>query len=163
MSSLAQFNLENVPTPFLPYEEIDYRASADHFKAVRMRLPQLWASFEPLQKKIAYQEIVRDEAHFLEGNLRLEHLNEYARSLRTLSPGTFELYLAFLHEYEGFVRDVALLYELEQDPDCVHWQAADLSHLGEYEPYDWGDTDPSTLGQSLEFRNGRFVIMGVDE
>lgn len=29
------------------------------------------------------------------------------------------------------------------------WESADLSRLGEYEPYDWGDTDPETVGEPL--------------
>ncbi len=29
------------------------------------------------------------------------------------------------------------------------WHDADLSRLGEVEPYDWGDTDPETVGEPL--------------
>ena len=39
----------------------------------------------------------------------------------------------------------------EQDAadDDRAWLDADLSRLGEYEPYDWGDADPETLGEPL--------------
>ncbi len=30
------------------------------------------------------------------------------------------------------------------------WHDADLSRLGEVEPYDWGDTDPETIGEPLQ-------------
>ena len=48
----------------------------------------------------------------------------------------------------------ALLYELEQDPDCVHWQAADLSHLGEIEPFKWGEAGEPPL-EKLRYIEGQ--------
>ncbi len=35
------------------------------------------------------------------------------------------------------------------------WHDADLSRLGEIEPYDWGDTDPETVGEPLRLDQRR--------
>ena len=37
----------------------------------------------------------------------------------------------------------------EMDAETKAWHDADLSHLGSYEPYDWGDIDPMTLGKAV--------------
>ncbi len=35
------------------------------------------------------------------------------------------------------------------------WHDADLSRLGEVEPYDWGDADPETVGEPLRLGHRR--------
>ena len=42
-----------------------------------------------------------------------------------------------------------LEYEPGAADDDRAWLDADLSRLGEIEPYDWGDEDPETLGEPL--------------
>jgi hypothetical protein len=37
------------------------------------------------------------------------------------------------------------------DQESQDWQAADLSRLGEYEPFDWGEENPETLGQPIVY------------
>ena len=37
----------------------------------------------------------------------------------------------------------------EMDLETRAWHDADLSRLGEIEPYDWGDLDPNTLGRAV--------------
>jgi hypothetical protein len=35
------------------------------------------------------------------------------------------------------------------------WLDSDLSRLGEYEPYDWGDTDPESVGKPISYVAGQ--------
>jgi hypothetical protein len=35
------------------------------------------------------------------------------------------------------------------------WTDADLSRLGDYEPYDWGDTDPESVGKPISYVTGQ--------
>jgi hypothetical protein len=39
------------------------------------------------------------------------------------------------------------------------WANADLSRLGDYEPYDWGDTDPETIGKPITYKAGQGFIV----
>lgn len=39
----------------------------------------------------------------------------------------------------------------EVDPETEGWLGSDVSRLGEFEPYDFGDADPLTLGQAVRF------------
>jgi hypothetical protein len=39
------------------------------------------------------------------------------------------------------------------------WMDADLSRLGEYEPYDWGDTDPESVGKPISYVAGQGFIV----
>jgi hypothetical protein len=60
--------------------------------------------------------------------------------------------LASWYEYGLFIQS---RYEIRDDEPMIldeetrAWHDADLSKLGEYEPYDWGDTDPLTIGEPL--------------
>jgi hypothetical protein len=52
----------------------------------------------------------------------------------------------------------------EMDAEDRAWMDSDLSRLGEFEPYDWGDLDPATAGHPIVFEEGRgFVIEGVSD
>jgi hypothetical protein len=45
-----------------------------------------------------------------------------------------------------------------------NWLESDLSRLDEYEPYDWGDLDPLTLGKPIKYVPDRgFVVEGGKE
>jgi hypothetical protein len=39
------------------------------------------------------------------------------------------------------------------------WLDSDLSRLGDYEPYDWGDTDPETMGKPISYKAGQGFIV----
>lgn len=47
------------------------------------------------------------------------------------------------------------------DREDRDWLESDLSHLSEFEPYDWGDVDPETTGQPIRYEQGvGFVVEG---
>lgn len=49
----------------------------------------------------------------------------------------------------------------QEDQD---WLETDLSRLSEFEPYDWGDVDPTTLGKPVHYEPGiGFVVEGGKE
>ncbi len=58
------------------------------------------------------------------------------------------------------------LESLEADPggrtaEDRSWMRADLSRLGEFEPYDFGGQDPEALGVPVRhLPNGAFVVEG---
>ncbi|WP_156039437.1 hypothetical protein [Deinococcus marmoris] len=37
------------------------------------------------------------------------------------------------------------------DHEAQAWMDGDASHLGEFEPYDWGGADPYTLGEPVRW------------
>jgi hypothetical protein len=44
------------------------------------------------------------------------------------------------------------------------WLEGDLSNLDEYEPYNWGELDPLTLGKPIKYVSDRgFVVEGGKE
>ena len=50
-----------------------------------------------------------------------------------------------------------------EEPQAIdrEWLETDISHLEEYEHYDWGDLDPLTLGKPVEYVSGiGFVVEG---
>jgi hypothetical protein len=50
------------------------------------------------------------------------------------------------------------------NPEDQDWLEKDLSHLSEFEPYDWGDMDPTTLGKPVHYEPGiGFVVEGGKE
>jgi hypothetical protein len=63
-------------------------------------------------------------------------------------------------------REVAIsdLLDFESRPEPLDeeskaWLESDLSQLGEYEPYDWGDEDPETLGSPVEYVPGKGLLV----
>jgi hypothetical protein len=41
------------------------------------------------------------------------------------------------------------------------WLMGDFSNLDDYEPYDWGDLDPLTLGKPIKYASERgFIVEG---
>ncbi|MBI3961843.1 MAG: helix-turn-helix transcriptional regulator [Deinococcus sp.] len=76
----------------------------------------------------------------------------YAAGSRQPSIENLEKLITTLRKLTGESVDVSDL--LEYQPELAEtraWHDADLSRLGEYEPYDWGDIDPETLGKPLRF------------
>jgi len=122
-------------------------------------MAEVWESLSPKEKKDAYDRLTKTSNMLPSSSMSVGELRAWARTRRALSPDNFEAYLSFLHESQGFVRDALLLYELEQDPDCVHWQAADLSHLGEFEPFDWGEAGEPPL-EALRYIEGQGWVNG---
>lgn len=60
--------------------------------------------------------------------------------------------LAGLERLTG--RPVGVADLLERDTDDLEaqmraWEGADLSRLGEFEPYDWSGVDPETVGEPI--------------
>jgi len=45
------------------------------------------------------------------------------------------------------------------DTETKAWLESDLSRLGEFEPYDWGDEDPETLGSPVEYVSGKGLLV----
>lgn len=69
-----------------------------------------------------------------------------------ISLEVFDKVLAGLEQLTGRPVGVADLLEREVDDleaQTRDWHDADLSRLGEYEPYDWGDVDLETVGEPL--------------
>lgn len=71
-----------------------------------------------------------------------------------------------LERLTGEPVDVSELLEYQQAPldeamdaDTQAWLESDLSHLGEFEPYDWGDTDPESLGNPVRYEPGRGLVV----
>jgi hypothetical protein len=60
--------------------------------------------------------------------------------------------------------------KLSEDPGLSEntidqdWLEGDLSNLDEYEPYNWGELDPLTLGKPIKYVSDRgFVVEGGKE
>lgn len=74
-----------------------------------------------------------------------------------ISLEVFDKVLAGLEQLTGQSVGVADLLERAVNGPEVNdleaqtrgWHDADLSRLGEYEPCDWGDSDPETVGEPL--------------
>jgi hypothetical protein len=96
-----------------------------------------------------------------------------------LNPKTVEMYASGLRQpsLDGLGKIIAALRRLtktkvevgdlleyvpEPDPfdqETKAWLESDLSRLGEYEPYDWGDEDPKTLGSPVEYVPGKGLLV----
>jgi hypothetical protein len=50
----------------------------------------------------------------------------------------------------------------ERDTETAAWLNSDLSRLGEYEPYDWGEEDPEALGRAVRYEPGRGLVVEED-
>ncbi|WP_293914832.1 helix-turn-helix transcriptional regulator [Deinococcus sp.] len=49
----------------------------------------------------------------------------------------------------------------DPDSEARAWLGSDASRLGEFEPYDWGEADPYTLGQPVRVgADGQLLIGG---
>lgn len=82
----------------------------------------------------------------------------YASGLRQPSLDGLGKILAALQRLTNGTVGVVDLLEYVPDPEPLDaettaWHDSDLSRLGEYEPYDWGDTDPETVGEPLQLGN----------
>ena len=55
-------------------------------------------------------------------------------------------------------------FGLSENTTDQDWLEADLSNLDEYEPYNWGELDPLTLGKPIKYVLDRgFVVEGGKE
>jgi len=55
-------------------------------------------------------------------------------------------------------------FGLSENTTDQDWLEGDLSNLDEYEPYNWGDIDPLTLGKVIKYVSDRgFVVEGGKE
>ena len=96
--------------------------------------------------------------------IRYATLSDVYSGKRRPTLETLEAVLNGLESLSG--RPVALTDVLEVvdvpaevDAETRAWMDSDLSRLGEYEPYDWGDEDPNTVGQPVTIGpDGRVVI-----
>lgn len=93
-----------------------------------------------------------------ESNLSTATIYPMARGqAERISLQTMDRVIDALRSLTGERVDIAdlLEYGLEDDLDAETkaWLESDLSRLGEYEPYDWGDDDPETLGEPLQLGN----------
>ncbi len=57
------------------------------------------------------------------------------------------------------VVDEVLRSYLEDAVLAKTWNDSDLSRLAGYEPYDWGDTDPETVGKAVSYEPGQGFIV----
>ena len=78
----------------------------------------------------------------------------YAAGSRQPSMENLEKLITTLRKLTGEPVNVSDLLEYKPEPELMDaetkaWHDADLSRLGEYESYDWGDVDPETLGKPL--------------
>jgi hypothetical protein len=78
----------------------------------------------------------------------------YASGMRQPSLEGLNKLLAALQRLTGEPIGVSDLLEYQPEPEPMDaetraWHDSDLSRLGEYEPYDWGDVDPETIGEPL--------------
>lgn len=54
--------------------------------------------------------------------------------------------------------------ELSENIVDRNWLESELSRLDEYEPYDWGDVDPLTLGKPVKYIPHKgFMVEGGKE
>ena len=55
-------------------------------------------------------------------------------------------------------------FGLSENTTDQDWLEGDLSNLDEYEPYNWGELDPLTLGKPIKYVSDRgFVVEGGKE
>jgi hypothetical protein len=74
--------------------------------------------------------------------------------------GLLETYLAYTGQSDASkVVDELLRSHLEDVLLEKAWLDSDLSRLGEYEPYDWGDIDPETRGKPISYKAGQGFIV----
>jgi hypothetical protein len=57
------------------------------------------------------------------------------------------------------VVDEVLRSYLEDAVLAKTWNDSDLSRLADYESYDWGDTDPETVGKTISYEPGQGFIV----
>jgi hypothetical protein len=70
--------------------------------------------------------------------------------------GLLETYLASTGQSDASkVVDDLLRSHLEDVLLEKAWLDSDLSRLGDYEPYDWGDTDPESVGKPISYEPGQ--------
>lgn len=71
-----------------------------------------------------------------------------------ISLQTMDRVITALRSLTGERVDIADLLEYgaedQADAEARAWHDGDLSRLGEYEPYDWGEADPETVGEPLQ-------------
>lgn len=56
---------------------------------------------------------------------------------------------------------VDFLNQPQPDPKVTEkdWLESDLSRLEEYEPYEWGELDPLTLGKAVQYIPGIGLVV----
>lgn len=94
----------------------------------------------------------------LEAKLSVNTVYPMARGqAERISLQTIDRVISALRSLTGERVDIAdlLAYGPEEtlDAETRAWHDSDLSRLGEYEPYDWGETDPETVGERLQLGN----------
>jgi len=55
---------------------------------------------------------------------------------------------------------LAVITVPESDHEARAWLDGDASHLGAFEPYDWGDLDPYTLGEPVRLGVDGTLLIG---
>ena len=50
--------------------------------------------------------------------------------------------------------------EKKPDAEARAWLGGDVSHLSDFEPYDWGETDPASVGQSVSVGPDGQLVLG---
>jgi hypothetical protein len=86
----------------------------------------------------------------------------YASGLRQPSLNGLGKILDALQRLTNGTVNVSDLLEYVPEPldqETKAWLESDLSRLGEYEPYDWGDDDPETLGSPVEYVPGKGLLV----
>jgi DNA-binding Xre family transcriptional regulator len=58
---------------------------------------------------------------------------------------------------ENFVEDAT------EDALAHAWMNSDVSHLEEFEPWDWGEFRPEQVGLPIQQLNGRYVVVGTQD
>lgn len=79
---------------------------------------------------------------------RHEQIETISKKLETLDSEVLESLIKLLGRMPSHQDTTEVM-----DEETRTWHDADLSKLAEYEPYDWGDSDPLTIGEPLRLGN----------
>lgn len=83
---------------------------------------------------------------------RHEQLETISKKLKTLDSEVLESLIKLLVRMQSQAPAQDKSTEV-MDDETKAWHDADLSKLSDYEPYDWGDIDPLTIGEPLRLGN----------
>jgi hypothetical protein len=83
---------------------------------------------------------------------RHEQIESISKKLETLDSEVLESLIKLLGRVQSQAPAQDNPTEV-MDDETRAWHDADVSKLADYEPYDWGDIDPLTIGEPLRLRN----------
>jgi len=91
---------------------------------------------------------------------RHEQIETISKKLETLDSEVLEGLIKLLGRVQSEIssQDKAVEKLDMMDVETRVWHDADLSRLGDYKPYDWGNIDPETLGKPITYSAEGFIV-----